>query len=803
MPLGSVNITLRPLRLAFLVDPADTSGVMEAIELNTFLWGGMFNPIVPVYRRTPKKWQSKFERTTAREVSEGLIRAFDPDYVVLTGKYLNLTINVGHRDVIKAADVLGKVEEDGTPSYGIGLFEVLSHFIQKEMRFVRRTPLDFRIPSFTGSGSLFLASVFGRLPAVCQKIFDKQFVAAVDAKRPSCKISEYTQLLEPEILFLRRLGALYLEPRASGFLRDDCVFLLDASHPPDILEYWNLRAVGRHVIPIPIQATRSAQVRGFVEKFIEENFRPLRRNKDFYNTTTLIKSRSLTETQLFDFGKSLTIKPSGVENWGKISLQRWYPRIWDEWAWDKDGSEPADIVAETRTIDFSDQDQISFRTLDPKFAFYSIHGTARFANVVDLKTYGGDGLGAEVIPEGDRNLVRTLGAYDLDGWRFSRKGPVYLSHYLDWSVHLGVPGAEQVFVAWLRSRGWNATLSPPGLLAKQLLKQFKGVWGTSLLADNGIVQLLDEMQGDKTLLLDALLGKLAKIANESRHKTDAGKLLNHLVTDGVVRLGIEVQCPICTQRSWYSVTESDYRLQCRKCNEHFDLPTFSPKEIKWSYRTVGPFSLPGRAYGVYTVLLTYRFFSMLLHEPATAIMSFGAEKASVQIEADLGLFVKEVHYGQTTIETVFAECKTYDYFRQVDVKRMATLAKDFPGAIVVFATLRKELSEAEKKLLRSFVNRGRKYWKAERPYNPVLILTGTELFADFRPEYSWKEGSPAHVAMAQKMRGHMSLLELCDATQQLYLDMKPWHEWLRDRWDLKRAKAAQKTAMPSVSASTP
>jgi len=85
MSLGSVNITLRPLRLAFLVDPADTSGVMEAIELNTFLWGGMFNPIVPVYRRTPKKWQSKFERTTAREVSEGLIRAFDPDMLSSPG----------------------------------------------------------------------------------------------------------------------------------------------------------------------------------------------------------------------------------------------------------------------------------------------------------------------------------------------------------------------------------------------------------------------------------------------------------------------------------------------------------------------------------------------------------------------------------------------------------------------------------------------------------------------------------------------------------------------------------------------
>jgi hypothetical protein len=162
---------------------------------------------------------------------------------------------------------------------------------------------------------------------------------------------------------------------------------------------------------------------------------------------------------------------------------------------------------------------------------------------------------------------------------------------------------------------------------------------------------------------------------------------------------------------------------------------------------------------------------MLLHEPATPILSFTAEKT--------------------------------DHFRQVDVRRMMAVAKDFPGAILIFATLRKELTGNEKKLLRALVNRGRKYWKAERPYNPVLILTGTELFADFRPEYSWKEGSASHSAMAQKMQGHMSILGLCDATQQLYLDMKPWHEWLRERRELKRAKATQKAAAPSVSVPAP
>ena len=81
MPLGSVSLTLRPLRFGFLVDPADRAGILHAIELSTFLWGGTFNPIVPVFRHAPKVWRDRFDHPSAREVAEGLIQAFDPDYV--------------------------------------------------------------------------------------------------------------------------------------------------------------------------------------------------------------------------------------------------------------------------------------------------------------------------------------------------------------------------------------------------------------------------------------------------------------------------------------------------------------------------------------------------------------------------------------------------------------------------------------------------------------------------------------------------------------------------------------------------
>ena len=58
MANGNVSIRVRPLRVAFLVDPRDTKGLRRAIELSTFQWGGTYNPIIPVFERMPKIWES-------------------------------------------------------------------------------------------------------------------------------------------------------------------------------------------------------------------------------------------------------------------------------------------------------------------------------------------------------------------------------------------------------------------------------------------------------------------------------------------------------------------------------------------------------------------------------------------------------------------------------------------------------------------------------------------------------------------------------------------------------------------------
>jgi hypothetical protein len=54
MPSGSLTVKLRPLRIAFVVEADDRDAVYESIRINSLLWGGHFNPIIPFYRRMPK-----------------------------------------------------------------------------------------------------------------------------------------------------------------------------------------------------------------------------------------------------------------------------------------------------------------------------------------------------------------------------------------------------------------------------------------------------------------------------------------------------------------------------------------------------------------------------------------------------------------------------------------------------------------------------------------------------------------------------------------------------------------------------
>jgi hypothetical protein len=107
--------------------------------------------------------------------------------------------------------------------------------------------------------------------------------------------------------------------------------------------------------------------------------------------------------------------------------------------------------------------------------------------------------------------------------------------------------------------------------------------------------------------------------------------------------------------------------------------------------------------------------------------------------------------------------------------------------VLAFSTLRKELTPGEVAGITRIAKAGRKYWKAERPTNPVLILTGTELFSWAGPPHCWE------LSLQEKFSRVHGLLDICDATQQIYLGLPSWQTEWHEKWEKRRQKRQAKT----------
>ena len=777
MTRGTVKVKLRPTKLAFLVNPNDKESLLKAIEINTFLWGGVYNPIIPTYKQISSKWRDgPFKSPSAKSVVSGYLDNFDPDYVVPMDECAEYSLDIGYREKIEdVSEILAPVEKNGVPNYGIGLFEILNHFFQEELKFQRRYPEDICVPRFKTNFSLFFASVFGTLSENIDAIFWENFAEPLEAEKIDCSASNYTEFFNSHRLFLRRMTGLYLEFKARR--GKSCILFLDATKALNIIDYWNLRAIGWNVLPVPKQFTRSDETKLPILDLIAKNHLPHSSHPEIHRRTTILKSRSISEHEHGHFLDSLEKS--------KVVPQTWYPRMWNKDARESDHVECCEIEADTAEHNVStDREPIRFKVLPPKFSSDFRGGIeARFANEIEWTLSDDKILFAEVIPDGDsKQALSIVGSGSLDEWRLFRRGLVHLVRYSEGTLYLTSPHAEGVFKRWFESEGWTVKLSSAGRIAQQMLQQLQGIRGTWVLASEGIIQLLGKMNSSdgKFLSAEFVQGKIFKeIASEARvFKLKGEDILHHLNATKVFQLGMKIQCLVCTKHSWYSVKGSDYKLQCPQCLTQFSFPS-DFKKVKWAYRTVGPFSSSNQADGAYTVLLTLRFFGLIVFSGSaiTPLMSFTAKKDKAEIEADLALFFQDSKLFRPSkkIDLIFAECKTFNSFRKKDIGRMKDLGKTFPEAVLVFAKLAEFLSNEEKKILCPLVNRSRRNRKNGRPFNPILILTGRELISEQHFYQNWEETGGIHAKLAENCIG-ANLLELCDFTQQIYLDMAPWDQ---------------------------
>jgi hypothetical protein len=790
--------------------------VRRIMQVCACLWGGAFNPIIPVCEETPEPWsEPPFPSPAGSEVTRGYLDFFEPDFFVESETGLaaragvaDLELTYGEPRVLSLDAFFDPPEprRSGHPRvpFGLTVFDVYQELYNRQFQFVRRH--DSRVVAFDSSPEhdAFIEAAFGGFPSrgylsslanAYREAFDSlQLQATAEAWTRIAKES-YATPLRFTMHTIKR------DPDGHG---DPIFFIADPKSPLDLIDLWNLRQFAEPVLPI--SSPWLTEARDSIREFVTANYRPLPGNPHGVMVHTTIQfGRSFSDERARELALSLL---DGLPP-GSWTYHRWYQGIWHV-------DRTQDRVMQPRRarlsaaesdiespVDGQKERSIRFRSLAPGFA--SLYGgdKARWVNVLRLHTYAIDESLAVVLPSDTPQQTVARMRLGGEGAIVSREGltlPQHFKNHLEF-VHL-LPGAQLVG-EYFEAHGWTAKPSDAGRIADQVLKSIGGLSRAALFAHRETLQTLDKMAKSVRQFSDgtteqypdrAMPAKLWQdlIAKRNGQKRWLGDFaLDAFVKAGLLRLGLSLQCPNCLNHNWCGLPELDEQVVCERCLEKFDFPqgSLNFERTPWQFRVVGPFAVPNYAGGAYGTVLALRAFSENLGGDAQITYSTGLDilvGPEKKYEIDFAFWHRRRHSFGSDEEPAlaFGEAKSFaeESFKTRDIERMEALGKAFPGAFLIFATMKDALSEDEKTAIGKLALWGREVLKTGQPRNPVIVLTGAEMFSEWHIQHSWENLGGRHKEFASRgYIGFDNLWDFADLTQQLYLG-------LADKWAEIRAK---------------
>ena len=258
----NANIRLRPIRIGFLVRPNDLASVQEVMRYCAAVWGGVYNPIIPVFSKPPKSWASDpFDRVRGIGVAKGYIRFFEPDVYVEAEKGLLELVGLGavrdrltvYPDVLTLSELLKpeKHKDWCEPAFGLNIQDVQAHLYRTDQQFTKRDQHEkIIVEAERGSGIAEL--IFGVFPT--QKSVGYIARGYKDAFQPTklsaCPASWEKAFKEHALTPLRVTG--YGLNNQRYWYHDTIIFVFDPRRATDLIDAWNLRLEPHPVVPVPV-----------------------------------------------------------------------------------------------------------------------------------------------------------------------------------------------------------------------------------------------------------------------------------------------------------------------------------------------------------------------------------------------------------------------------------------------------------------------------------------------------------------------------------------------------------------------
>jgi hypothetical protein len=772
----------------------------------------------------PEAWRREpYARVTGRALAQGYIHFFEPDVYVEAQPGLAAECGIDrdsdfglYKRVVTLEDFL--TQEDGRVpefAFGLSMFDLYRDLYAKEYGFEPRHERQVVLFEGRGTDVPFIEAVSGAFPDDERLSFFRQgYLDAFDPKVQVPNADNWVNALQSSAMNPLTFTRHGIDRHPDGSW-DPCVFVVDPKSPLDLLDLWNFRQFYGNVLPFNLDWM--TECRDFRREFIERNHRPLPGNPHGVMIHTTVEFGSSIDPELVEEISKTILDGLPPRSWAR---KEWYDRIWDTHSDDMVARrERALIDAKSQSLDIAldhDREPIAtFPSLSPEFAEqFGGHG-ARWINVASLNDFVGRSGLALTLPSTPLKLMDPRLRFG-EALIVSREGFVLPQQYKDHTQYFRPITGQIAITEWLREKGIEASPSESGRITHQVLAAVDGFWGAHILSDGETIKLLDKMSKSVRTHLEG--GRVEEYPDRTAHvlswldlvarrkaRTFAPTLdVQSFVNAGALRLGLAVQCPNCEYENWYGVGQLNERLTCERCLQGYDFPqgTMNFGNTPWRYRVTGPFSVPNYADGAYSTVLALRCLPRGLgsgRHPITYSSNLNLDIAGEKVEVDFSCWYARERMRGHGEEPLFVvgEAKSFadEAVGEADVRRLRLIGTKLPGTVLVIAVLKNELSSREKKRIGRLALWGREPMADGSRRAPVVVLTGTELFAPHHVEHEWRKAGGRRQELTEAAYVRMdNLVTLADLTQQVYLDLPDYWAWFKEHMERRRRRRKKGSA---------
>lgn len=685
----TIWLEYRPVRIGWVIEDAHLEQLYTAVGWSSCLWGGRFNPIIPI---------------KDAELSDALIKAFKVDVLIAVNptkktqesidRYPHLQLHMWKPGIFKEKEC-----EFVDIRHAVGKLSQMSHDKgHAEFLPINRPTWDADDPL-----AVLFSIYFGYFPS--REEIGVNYAAGIGR---AVEMQDVAIMKTAEIhpQFLKKFTPiditaydLSFQSRGWNGWINPSIVIGNAANFDDMIFLWNIRAAGAKAYMLDVE--HPARHIKFLNEFIQSVQQRVQEKDDHLK----IWSHGRQDIDLAKLGLNLNGLREGrcdIDGyvWNGMNIYPVQPKFtyWHH-----------DIVPSF--IDSGASQKVSFSI--PQKPFDDSDRSAlrqKYIITVTARQYGEfpiDGLtfSTPYAPQMNEFYGRNvLHKYDEaraqeDGLERGNIGAIVDVN--DQQLTINAISTHDWIKEFFNLIGIAVKRSNPGFLCSRLIAQLGGIQGCRVFKVNGARELLKTYGPDKNFVrgeaerciggFDESTGKMnfdlyKGLFIEARKEDELtpSHVFNYLLSRNVFRPGLEFKCPNCELESWVHLDDIKTMSECVYCGHSFHVGAQLKNRGDWRYRRTGLFGREDNQLGAIPVTLALQQLETALHGHllmASTSLEFDPNGADIEkCEVDFLAVVSGAEgRREHPVQIILGEAKTHKEFNEDDVRKLKKLAEAIPS----------------------------------------------------------------------------------------------------------------------------